>query len=324
MKKDNDIQQQINSIEKDIKSLKKHINNALDVLEQKLIYLRELTWDRDSKKESSKMYKVLENDKPSTIVRSNVGDVVVDREFMEKEIQKHLDNPALRGMVTTEEMLSYPKVAKNVEAEFNAEHQGYNWRVKADDESIINYGERDYGKGHRLLTAHSRTERGERGQPHRQINDLNFHNSATRSITENNENIKENKEINRLLTIHSKTDVGGRTQSQADRVSSATYFNDPDFRGSASAIIPQSPNNNEETYMIPNQNTSNTHFITQDSTSNLSLEEQISLAKENQKTLNSMPKASDIDKDNTQESTQTQDTTQRVETQSQNSIRRMK
>ena len=89
-------------------------------------------------------------------------------------------------------------------------------------------------------------------------------------------------------------------------------------------IIPQSPNNDEETYMIPNQNTSNTHFITQDSTSNLSLEEQISLAKENQKTLNAMPKASDIDKDNTQESTQTQDTTQRVETQSQNSIRNNK
>ena len=96
----------------------------------------------------------------------------------------------------------------------------------------------------------------------------------------------------------------------------------------ASAIIPQSPNNDEETYMIPNQNTSNTHFITQDSISNLSLEEQISLAKENQKTLNSMPKASDIDKDinkdNTQENTQTQDTTQRVETQSQNSIRNNK
>ncbi|BAM12555.1 conserved hypothetical protein [Helicobacter cinaedi PAGU611] len=48
-----------------------------------------------------------------------MGNVVVDREFMEKEIHKHLNNPALRGMVTTEEMLSYPKVAKNVEAEYN-------------------------------------------------------------------------------------------------------------------------------------------------------------------------------------------------------------
>ena len=92
----------------------------------------------------------------------------------------------------------------------------------------------------------------------------------------------------------------------------------------ASNIIPQSINNNEETYMIPNQNTSHTHFITQDSVSNLSLEEQISLAKENQKTLNAIPKASDIANDNIQESTQTQDTTQRVETQSQNSIRNNK
>ena len=95
-----------------------------------------------------------------------------------------------------------------------------------------------------------------------------------------------------------------------------------------STIVPQSPNNDEETYMIPNQNTSNTHFITQDSISNLSLEEQISLAKENQKTLNAMPKASDIDKDinkdNTQENTQAQDTTQRVETQSQKSTLRRK
>ena len=102
------------------------------------------------------------------------------------------------------------------------------------------------------------------------------------------------------------------------------YTANQDFGTNPNTIIPQSPNNDEETYMIPNQNTSNTHFITQDSTSNLSLEEQISLAKENQKTLNAMPKASDIDKDNTQESTQTQDTTQRVETQSQNSTLRRK
>ena len=47
---------------------------------------------------------------------------------------------------------------------------------------MINYGERDYGKGHRLLTAHSKTERGERGQPHRQINDPDFHNSADKTI----------------------------------------------------------------------------------------------------------------------------------------------
>ena len=156
MKKDNDMQQQISSIEKDIKNLKKTINNVIDLIEQKLIYLRELTWDRDSKKESSKMYKVLENDKPSTIVRSNVGDVVVDREFMEKEIHKHLNNPALRGMVTTEEMLSFSKVAKNVEPEYDIRTKNYTWKVKADDESVLRYGSREYQTNenniNRLLT----------------------------------------------------------------------------------------------------------------------------------------------------------------------------
>ncbi len=187
------------------------LQESLDTLKDTLQTLEDIAWERDSKKESSKMYKVLENDKPSTIVRSNVGDVVVDREFMEKEIQKHLDNPALRGMVTSQEMLSFPKVARNVEAEFNKEYQGYNWRVKANDESIINYGERDYGKGHRLLTAHSRTERGERGQPHRQINDLNFHNSARSDIIpqkeQGNTETKQNTQDSALERIKQKIEA---------------------------------------------------------------------------------------------------------------------
>lgn len=98
---------------------------------------------------------------------------------MEKEIQKHLDDPALRGMVSTEELLSYPRVARNVKAEYNAKISDYTWKAKANDGSILAYGSREY--------------------------------------------IKDAKEINRLLTAHSKTDVGGRTQRQADRVSSATY-----------------------------------------------------------------------------------------------------
>ena len=168
------------------------------------------------------------------------------------------------------------------------EHKDYTWKVKANDENILLYGSREY--------------------------------------------VKDNKEINRLLTAHSRTESNQRVRySENGRTKSAPppLFNDSDFRTSANhTIIPQSPNNDEETYTIPNQNTSNTHFITQDSISNLSLEEQISLAKENQKTLNAMPKASDIDKDinkdNTQENTQTQDTTQRVETQSQKSTLRRK
>ncbi|WP_334090146.1 hypothetical protein [Helicobacter typhlonius] len=193
-KEKQDLQNKILELENYVKETKQNIAKAEENIKQceKAIQtLKEIAWERESKKESSKMYKVLENEKSSTIVKGNVGDVVVDREFMEKEIHKHLDNPALRGMVTTEEMLSFPKVARNVGAEFNAEYQGYNWRVKANDESIINYGERDYGKGHRLLTAHSRTERGERGQPHRQINDLNFHNSANESIAQNKTNLTE-------------------------------------------------------------------------------------------------------------------------------------
>lgn len=43
----------------------------------------------------------------------------------------------------------------------------------------------------RLLTAHSKTERGERGQPHREFNDRNFHNSA-------NENIPQNPNISQI------------------------------------------------------------------------------------------------------------------------------
>ena len=189
--KKNILQQEIIKIESQVAT----IQESLDSIKEALKYLKDIAWDRDSKKESSKMYKVLENDKPSTIVRSNVGDVVVDREFMEKEIHKHLNDPALRGMVTTEEMLSFSKVAKNVEPEYNAEINDHTWKAKANDGSVLAYGSREY--------------------------------------------IKDDKEINRLLTAHSKTERGGRMQRQADRVSSATYFNDPNFRGSAGETIPQ-------------------------------------------------------------------------------------
>ena len=196
--KKNILQQEITILESQLEDIQKSIKDlqlSLDSTKKTLQNLKDIAWDRDSKKESSKMYKVLENDKPSTIVRSNVGDVVVDREFMEKEIHKHLDNPALRGMVTTEEMLSFSKVAKNVKAEYNAEINDHTWKVKANDESVLAYGSREY--------------------------------------------IKDDKEINRLLTAHSKTERGKRMQRQADRVSSATYFNDPNFRGSAGKTIPQ-------------------------------------------------------------------------------------
>ncbi|WHN18357.1 hypothetical protein QMK11_09535 [Campylobacter jejuni] len=115
------------------------------------------------------------------------------KDFIDKEIKKHLDNPNLRGMVTTQEMLSFPKVAKNMETKYNPRQQGYDWSVKANDGSILKYGERDFGKGRRLLTAHSKTERGERGHSHREFNDLDFHNSVDNIISQQNKSTSDFK-----------------------------------------------------------------------------------------------------------------------------------
>ena len=113
---------------------------------------------------------------------------------LEKQTKKHLDNPNLRGMVTTKEMLSYPKVAKNVEAEHNAKTNDYTWKVKANDGNTIVYGSREYkidGKDtNRLLTTHTKTEEnqrmaevGGRGHPHHSIfNDFDFRKSANKEI----------------------------------------------------------------------------------------------------------------------------------------------
>ncbi|MFY4766531.1 hypothetical protein ACOTVC_06680 [Campylobacter sp. GB48] len=179
---DKELQQEILSLENDVKQLEA----TIDVIKQRITHLKDIAWDRQSKKESSQMYKVLKEDKTHTRVKSNIGDIKVDKDFMDKEIKKHLDNPNLRGMVTTQEMLSFPKVAKNVEAKYNPRQQGYDWSVKANDGNILKYGERDFGKGHRLLTAHSKTERGERGHSHREFNDLDFHNSVESIISQEN------------------------------------------------------------------------------------------------------------------------------------------
>ena len=178
-----ELEQEILALENEVKRLEDSTKEIIQSIKERIQNLKDIAWDRQSKKESAQMFNVLQGEKESTQVKSNVGDIRVDKDFMQKEIQKHLNNPELRGMVTTQEMLSFPKVAKNVGAEYEERQQGYTWRVKADDESILNYGERDYGEGHRLLTAHSRTERGERGQPHQEFNDRNFHNSAHSAIS---------------------------------------------------------------------------------------------------------------------------------------------
>ena len=48
--------------------------------------------------------------------------------------------------------------------------------------------ERNCGKESKLLTAHSETERGERGQLRREFNDRNFHNSVPNKIIPQNSN----------------------------------------------------------------------------------------------------------------------------------------
>ncbi|QWU80822.1 hypothetical protein CNZW441b_a0024 (plasmid) [Campylobacter novaezeelandiae] len=184
-KKDKQIKEKIQEFEDE---LKRHNQKCNEILQS----LKNLLWDRQSKKESSQMYKVLKEDKTHTRVKSNVGDIKVDKDFMEKEIKKHLDNPNLRGMVTTQEMLSFPKVAKNVEAV--NETRGYTWQVKANDEKILVYGSRKYEidgeKIHRLATNHSKTETNERkvemdgrSHPHHPIfNDFNFRKSTNENI----------------------------------------------------------------------------------------------------------------------------------------------
>ena len=183
----------ITELESYVKEAKENIQKCEKVIEA----LKDIVWDRKSKKESSQMYKVLKDDKAHTQVKSNIGDIKVDKDFMQKEIKKHLDNPKLRGMISTKEMLSFPKVAKNVRAEYNTEHKDFTWQVRANDESILVYGSRKYvvdeDKIHRLATAHSKTERNERkvemggrSHPHHPIfNDFDFRKSTDDVIVAN-------------------------------------------------------------------------------------------------------------------------------------------
>lgn len=202
--------------EQEIKKEISFLKNRVDELSKELLTIKEaitnindIFWDKQSKKESSSMYKVLQGEKPYTEIQSDVGKVRVDGELMEK-MEKHLDNPALRGMVTTQEFLSYPKIAKNVKAEFNRLNKNYTWKVKSNDGNVLRYGSRKYVKDseniNRLLTTYSETEKGQRkinktgvggqSQSHHLINDFTFLHPADNIIpqsTNNNQsnNIKE-------------------------------------------------------------------------------------------------------------------------------------
>nr|WP_238387002.1 hypothetical protein [Campylobacter sp. MIT 19-121] len=175
------------------------------------------------------MYKVLNDEKSHTSVKSNVGQIKVDKEFMEKEVKKHLDNPKLRGMVTTEELLSFPKVAKNVEAEYNQKNNDYTWKAKANDGNTLAYGSREYNEQNRLLTIHSKTEQGQRmaeedrrSHPYHSIfNDFNFRKSAnsdsiTQAKPQSQENSKE-AQLAKLIaeTKQASTKIGKNTPNKS-------------------------------------------------------------------------------------------------------------
>lgn len=186
-----EIKQQILNLETEAKIAQESIKNAENAIKNinnQIKRLKDILWDKQSKRESSSMYKVLEGDKDSTHIQSNVGVVKVDRDFMDKERAKHLENPNLRGMVTKDELLSFPKVAKNVEPEYNQRTNDYTWKTKADDDIILRYGSREYNGQNRMLTAYSETEygerqdRGEQGQLRQEINDRNFLRPANENI----------------------------------------------------------------------------------------------------------------------------------------------
>lgn len=193
-----DLQQEITKLEAQISTMQ----DNLDSMKETLQNLKDIAWDRQSKKESSSMYKVLKGEKSSTNIQSNVGTVKVDKDFMEKE-KKHLDSPDLRGMITKDELLSFPKVARNIKPEYNNRTKDYTWRAKANDNSVLRYGSRKYDGQNRILTAYSETkygarqDRGEQGQLRQEFNDRDF-------LRPTNETISQNPNISQINSKESQ------------------------------------------------------------------------------------------------------------------------
>ena len=75
--------------------------------------------------------------KAGTVVKSDSGNIEITPEFAEKIKNKHLDDPTMRGMVTTEEAISFPTFVRNVEPE--TLRQGETWTAKSDDGNNIVY-----------------------------------------------------------------------------------------------------------------------------------------------------------------------------------------
>lgn len=162
-------------------------NNGLEVTN-----IKDIPWDKLSKKEASKIVRILHaipNNKGvfknNTIIKTNEGDVKVTDLFAKKEIDRHLDNPNLRGMVTTEEVASFPKVSKNIEATKN--YQGDTWNAKTNDNKDIVYGSKKWDDESNLVTTHTKTEKGERGLNTSNVSSSNINDTV--SIKPSNETI---------------------------------------------------------------------------------------------------------------------------------------
>mgnify|MGYP001566268295 CR=1 FL=1 len=106
--------------------------------------LSELPWDKKSKKEAGNMLQVLEGKKNSITITTKDGRIkfeLGDKRFGGQKIKiKHLDNSLgqKEGAVTIQEVLSTPKVLKNIIGESDRERMKV-YKVLSDDQKIIHY-----------------------------------------------------------------------------------------------------------------------------------------------------------------------------------------
>lgn len=65
-------------LEQEILRLEDSTKEIIQSIKERIQNLKDIAWDRQSKKESSQMYKVLKEEKESIQVKSNVGEIKVD------------------------------------------------------------------------------------------------------------------------------------------------------------------------------------------------------------------------------------------------------
>lgn len=217
------------------------INDADKAMIQNLSAMK---WSKASQKEASKMYSVLHNDKAGTRVQSPDGDIHVTKEFAEKMHKKHLDDPEMRGMVTTEEAISFPKVVRNTENV--ADNMGRTWKAQADDGNEIIYGSRDWGEGEKLLTIHSKTGHGGRanstaietpifndqsnGSIPQTSNEVNFDDPLVAHVIERaKDRASTQTRYDKIRTADQHMRYTHDGKEWETQISPATYTNNPEF-----------------------------------------------------------------------------------------------